>query len=282
MKKVKIYYVKVFNTDKRYGNLAGVVLDAQGLTGAQMKNIARFVGASETAFVFPSKRKDFKIRWFTPTTEVGICIHATIAALAALKRLGKISRNQVLLETKNTLLKAKLVKDKIFIQIGGYKLLRQEINIKVIKKYLDLKFQNLVRKPQIVQIFQDKELLIPVRNLAVLKQLKPNFKRYANLCKRLKITGISIFTKQTFNPNNNIHTREFAPLYGYLEDPLCGMAAGAITTYLRKVDNRKGNLRVEQGNFLKSPGVIEVLLSGKNLLIGGNYKVFKTQTKLLS
>ncbi|TFV85085.1 PhzF family phenazine biosynthesis protein [Microbacterium sp. dk485] len=61
------------------GNPAGVVLDADGLTDADMQRIAADVGFSETAFL----RADGGIRYFSPLAEVPFCGHATIATAVA-------------------------------------------------------------------------------------------------------------------------------------------------------------------------------------------------------
>lgn len=67
------------------GNAAGVLLDADDLTDAQMQLIAREVNASETAFVTGLSDADrpLRIRWFTPACEVDFCGHATLAAAHA-------------------------------------------------------------------------------------------------------------------------------------------------------------------------------------------------------
>lgn len=78
---ITVYKIKSFSENPHEGNLAGVVTNAEYLSDNEMQNIAAKVGASETAFIFPSVNADVRIRWFTPNTEVGICVHATIAAL---------------------------------------------------------------------------------------------------------------------------------------------------------------------------------------------------------
>lgn len=81
-KKYRIYQVDSFTRKKFSGNPAGVVLDADGLSEAQMQAIARELNNSETAFVLAPEADDHdvRVRFFTPTTEVPSCGHATIAA----------------------------------------------------------------------------------------------------------------------------------------------------------------------------------------------------------
>lgn len=78
--KPQIYHVDAFTSEPFRGNSAGVVLHADSLSDAQMQLIARELRHSETAFLLKSEESDVRIRYFTPTIEVPICGHATVAA----------------------------------------------------------------------------------------------------------------------------------------------------------------------------------------------------------
>ncbi|MDP1834699.1 MAG: PhzF family phenazine biosynthesis protein [Chlamydiales bacterium] len=269
-----VYRVKVFTEDSKSGNLAGVVLDTASLSDIEMQEIARQVNASETAFVFSSTNADYKVRWFTPNTEVGFCVHATLATLATLEHKNLLYKPEVLIETSHTILQAKKVNGKWFVRVEDFVLLEDQIDRNFLCDSLKVKQSSLSGVPRIVQIFSDKELIVPVQHLALLQELEPEISHYANICNQLKVTGISIFTSETFDPALSYHTREFAPLYGYLEDPLCGMAAGAIAAYLRTQGNQQP-LRIEQGVFLNSPGIIEVIPENTHFWIGGSCTILR-------
>jgi PhzF family phenazine biosynthesis protein len=86
MKEVIVHQIDSFTKEKFKGNPAGVVLNAEHLTADEMQLIARELNNSETAFVFRPEQNenfDYHVRYFTPTTEVPICGHATIGALYA-------------------------------------------------------------------------------------------------------------------------------------------------------------------------------------------------------
>ena len=68
-----------FTDDPAGGNPAGVVLDAAGMSDAEMLAVAADVGYSETAFVVPGTDGRFAVRYFSPLAEVPFCGHATIA-----------------------------------------------------------------------------------------------------------------------------------------------------------------------------------------------------------
>lgn len=93
MIRIKLFQVDAFTSEKFTGNSAGVVLDADHLSEKQMQQIARELDNSETAFVLSSDGPDHdvRVRFFTPTTEVPLCGHATIAAHYVRAYTGKLS-----------------------------------------------------------------------------------------------------------------------------------------------------------------------------------------------
>ena len=97
---VEVYVISAFSIDGMGGNKAGVVLDSRDLMPAKMMAIAKDLGYSETAFLMESNTADFKIRYFTPTEEVSLCGHATIATFSILNSLGRLSKDTYTIETK--------------------------------------------------------------------------------------------------------------------------------------------------------------------------------------
>lgn len=75
-----ITVVDAFTDAPFAGNPAGVCLLAAPTTEAWMRSVAAELNLSETAFVVPRDDGDHDLRWFTPTTEVDLCGHATLAA----------------------------------------------------------------------------------------------------------------------------------------------------------------------------------------------------------
>jgi len=92
----EIWRINSFTGQPFTGNPAGVVPDAQGLTDQQMQRIAAEVNdISETVFILPaeSPAADLRLRFFTSTTEVDLCGHATVAALFTLGWTGQVTGN---------------------------------------------------------------------------------------------------------------------------------------------------------------------------------------------
>src|SRR5579872_2675682 len=82
--------VDAFTSEPLGGNPCAIYPDAQGLSDDLMQRIAREMNLSETSYVLPSERADFRVRYFTPTSELPMAGHPTIATTHALCELGLV------------------------------------------------------------------------------------------------------------------------------------------------------------------------------------------------
>ena len=89
-RRIRIFQVDAFTTDRFTGNPAGVVLEADSLSDAEMLAIARELNNADTAFVLKpdGADHDLRVRFFTPRTEAGFVGHATVATHFVLSRDG--------------------------------------------------------------------------------------------------------------------------------------------------------------------------------------------------
>ena len=115
MRKLIVYQVDAFTTEKLKGNPAGVFINADGLGEREMQMIARELNNSETAFIFSSNDTSYDgiIRYFTPTKEVPICGHATIGAMYALAQERKLDSCVLRMKTEVGILPFEVIKEKI-------------------------------------------------------------------------------------------------------------------------------------------------------------------------
>jgi PhzF family phenazine biosynthesis protein len=88
--RIHIKQVDAFTETPLTGNPAGVVANAEGLSDQHMQTVAREMSVPETAFILPpsTPAANLRIRWFTPSTEVPLCGHATVAGFHALAEEG--------------------------------------------------------------------------------------------------------------------------------------------------------------------------------------------------
>jgi len=85
-----IFCVDAFTDEAFRGNPAAVCLLDEPLADGRMREIAAELNLSETAFVVP-RREGFDLRWFTPTVEVELCGHATLASTHVLVETGRLA-----------------------------------------------------------------------------------------------------------------------------------------------------------------------------------------------
>lgn len=241
MPELRSYRIDAFTIEPGRGNPAGVVTDAQGLDEARMQAIAHELGYSETAFVLPARDPghDLWLRFFTPTTEVPVCGHATIAAHYALAlETGRIGRRRQLTGAG--------VQQVEVIRCGDDYRVRVEQNPPVFHPPLapdiaraviealgiapaDLDFRCPL---QSVSTGHGK-LLVGLASRARLNALTPDLPRLAALAPRIGSNGVFVFTLQTEDDDDALtHGRMFAPAIGVDEDPVTGNGNGPLGAYL--------------------------------------------------
>src|SRR5437867_846256 len=104
---VPIYTVDAFTDRPFAGNPAGVCLLEAPRDAEWMQDVAREMNLSETAFLVPHEGDGFDLRWFTPTVEVSLCGHATLASAHVLWESGTLgARETARFHTQSGLLSA--------------------------------------------------------------------------------------------------------------------------------------------------------------------------------
>ncbi len=239
-RKISIKQVDAFTETPMTGNPAGVVVDANGLTDKEMQTIAREMSVPETAFVLPPSTKDadLRIRWFSPTVEVPLCGHATIASFHALAGEGmygmkKEGTYNFTLESQSGLLPVTVEKTGSAIDIWfGLNLpvfKRASIQKLDVMRILNISLDEFETR---LPIAADKYLYVPVRRLHTLFALQPNFFALSQFLANRNLSGLCVFTTETVDRTSSVHSRFFAPHLGINEDPVTGSANGPLGVYL--------------------------------------------------
>jgi len=273
VKIVKIRQVDAFTQVPFTGNPAGVVAAASGLTVKQMKLIAREMNLSETAFVFPPKTPaaDMWLRWFTPSTEVDLCGHATIAAfhvLAEEKKYGmtRTGKFKYKVETRSGILPVEVT-----ITNEQSPLISFGLPVPQFENFLydaDELGAALDTDPDNFQfsypLAKDNfQAVLPIKSRELLFNLRPDFPLIEKICKKLQISALTVFTTDTVDKESLVHTRCFVPLLGVNEDPVTGSSLGPLGIYLAEQGIVKGDTEgfrfiAEQGDCLEKPGRVTV------------------------
>lgn len=277
---MKVLTVNAFSESRNGGNPAGVVVDSPLLQEEQMKQISYVLHVSETAFVFPSKAADFDIRFFSPSVEVDLCGHATIATFFALASQRKLPLKRNGLFTQNTkagILPVSILYSNDFlvdrVMMTQKKPIYKNIHFDISSIADSLKIDVTEIDESIPkQIVSTGLFTLPVciKSLDTLKALQPDFNAIAALCQQVHVGSLHVFSFETLDPQSVYHARNFAPLYGVNEDPVTGTANGAVCSYLMKHHLvRKHHFICEQGDFIGKPGRVFVELYHDEVKVGG-------------
>ncbi|TDY45259.1 PhzF family phenazine biosynthesis protein [Alicyclobacillus sacchari] len=259
MQEIEVFQVDAFTTDPFFGNPAGVVLDADELAADMRQSIAREMNCSETVFVVHLGDHRYDFRYYTPTIEVDLCGHATIAALHLLREWSEVT-GDLQVETNVGRLRMR-------IEDTGMVWMRQAK-----PQFRDLEQED---KAQILaalgmtgdEVVQDLpftmastglwQVMVPVVSRSALLALEPHTERVATVSRKLGAACVHLYTLDPVDPQASAHTRDFAPAVGVAEDPHTGTATGALAALLvHRGVLQPGRLVFEQGWSLKRPGRI--------------------------
>lgn len=232
---MKFYIVDAFTKKIFGGNPAGVIIlpnDGNFPDEKIMMATAKELRYSETVFVKRLTENSFHFRYFTPTVEVDLCGHATIAAFHALVSSNQIKTGQLSLKTKAGNLKIIPECDNIFMEMGSPKIisvLQSGSILDMLYEVMGISYEALDMLPHIVSTGL-ADIILPVRNEKVLSSINPNMEALSKISEKFNVVGLHAFSVE--NRDDKIHCRNFAPRVGIDEEAATGTANGALTYYL--------------------------------------------------
>lgn len=298
---LKLYWVDAFTDQPFSGNPAAVIVNSDNLSDEQKQTMAREINLSETVFISKSSVADFKVQFFTPKQETALCGHGTVAAFWVLASIGKIScmsqTMTVKQETQAGILPIEVyfgeskMPEKIMMHQTLPKFFEDDVHNGEIANLLGVSVDKFeANYPLKVVSTGRPKLFIPIKSRDVLYGIKPNFDKIANYCIQTSITGFHLFSFDTHHSDSITTARHFAPSAGVNEDPVTGIAAGALGCYLvefgKSTKNALSYFQMEQGFNMNKEGIIDVEiakeeLSYKSVKVGGKASIlFNTEIKI--
>jgi PhzF family phenazine biosynthesis protein len=251
-----IYQVDAFTNKLFGGNPAAVIPLKEWLPDALMQKIALENNLSETAFFVPTD-KGFHIRWFTPTIEVALCGHATLATAYVVFNLMKYPSDIIIFDSQSGILKVrkegKLLELNFPVQ-----------NIFPVEPPTGL-VEGIGTKPK--EIYQAGEDYLLVYNSQTdIENISPDF----GVLKEVKARGV-IVTSIAKSKKLDFVCRFFAPASGIDEDPVTGSAYTKLIPYwadkLNKTEFEAEQISARKGN-------LHCTLAGDRVLIAGHGKLY--------
>ncbi|MGF1695401.1 PhzF family phenazine biosynthesis protein [Vibrio lamellibrachiae] len=287
---IKAHIVNGFVTNGQGGNPAGVVLNADDYSEADMLNIAQRIGLSETAFVSKSQTEAFKLDFFTPNRRIAHCGHATIATFSYLAESGTIKEGDSSKETVDGPRKILIKNGAAYMEQLAPRYSQEDdwkskgVTTDDVLASLNISEQSLAPSAPITLVNTGNSfIIIGVRSGEDLRNIAPNFEQIAEISEKLDLIGYYVFTVDETVTDKDATTRMFAPRFAIEEESATGMAAGPLASYLRDyLGVRKTTLLIEQGAYMQpaSTSLITVDLEvekGKiaGLMAGGYGQVMR-------
>jgi trans-2,3-dihydro-3-hydroxyanthranilate isomerase len=280
---IPIMQVDSFSALPFGGNPAVVVLEARGLAEEELPRVAAELRAPGTAFVFPPDvvGTDRRIRVFTPAREVSYSGHTTLAAAHALLETG-VASSHIVLATGAGPVEVEVERD------GRRSLVWQspplprcgpaDVDLAPLFDALGLP-RDEVAGWAAPSLTPERDLLVPVQSLAILRALSPDFAAVSACASAVGLRGVVLVSRETVDPASATHTRFFAPHVGVPEDIATGSAHAALGVWLADAGllaAGDGSSRFvgEQGDGLGRPArlLVEVVHGGRrstSVRIGG-------------
>ncbi len=258
-----IFYIVDSFTDKPFsGNPAATFILEKDISDELKQNIASEINLSETSFVL-KKDDSFRLRWFTPIKEAGLCGHATLAAAHILWEVGVLDiKEEAVFETKSGILKAR--KNNYLIEMDFPIESPVEADCP----------EELLKAIGYQPIFVGKnrmDYLAVYENEEVVRKVIPNFE----YLKKLDCRGLIISAKSSSDKYDFV-SRFFAPNSGIDEDPVTGSAHCCLAPFWSK---RLGKKELIGFQASKRGGVVYTKLKDDTVLLSGNaVTVMKSET----
>jgi PhzF family phenazine biosynthesis protein len=249
----RIVQVDAF-TDRPFGgNPAAVCVLPGPRDGGWMQDVAREMNLSETAFVH-REEDGYRLRWFTPTVEVDLCGHATLAASHVLWEEGHLPLEQpARFQTRSGLLTARRDGAWIELDFPSKPVGARPAPVELLAEALGLEVRHAG--------MSEYDCLVEVESEAAVRAVRPQIARLAEV----PVRGV-IVTARAAGGEFDFVSRFFAPNVGIDEDPVCGSAHCCLRPYwsarLGK-DDMLGHQVSARG------GVIRVRVRGPRVHLGG-------------
>ena len=248
--RLPIYQVDAFTDTLFAGNPAAVVLLSEFLDDAMLQSIALENNLAETAFLVP-QGQDFRLRWFTPTVEVPLCGHATLASAAVVLQHVRPQDKQVVFHTLSGALTVRRDGTGYVMDFPARPVTRVD-DSPVLEQALGTKVVQLWRNAFTHMAVLESEEQVRQLQVDTAAMMASGFE------------GCIVTARGT--GQFDIVSRFFAPGHGVEEDPVTGSAHCALLPYWAPILG-KNQLLAYQASA--RGGVLDCTLSGDRVFLKG-------------
>lgn len=254
-----VFQVDAFSDELFKGNPAAVVPLDHWLPDHVLQSIAAENNLSETAFYVPTGL-DFELRWFTPTTEVDLCGHATLATAHVLFHEYRLQRDVLRFHTHSGVLSVRKNQD----------CYQMSFPVDTIRKISTPPLLSKALQVDIAETWQGRsDMMAILSSASALRRLTPNM----DLLTELGGRGILVTAPGT--EGADFVSRCFFPAVGVPEDPVTGSAHTTLTPYWA---NQLGKKHLVARQLSARGGEIRCQLEDHQVILAGEAVTFLNGT----
>jgi len=240
--KLTLYQIDAFTSKLFGGNPAAVIPLDKWIDDDLMQRLGMENNLSETVFFAPAAGQDeaFDIRWFTPSVEINLCGHATLASAFVLYNILGYDKPEIVFHSKSGELRIRKEGDLFQMDFPSWKPWKVDNDSNYLKEIVGVK--------NIVDVYKNRDILIQLDSEADVRNADPNFPA-------IKKSGDKIIITAKGAGDVDFVSRFFAPSAGVDEDPVTGSAHSQLIPFwgeklgkkemrARQLSNRGGELWV--------------------------------------
>lgn len=247
MTDIPFFQVDAFAEAPFTGNPAAVMPLDRWIDDALMQSIAAENNLAETAFTVPSDgdEADYELRWFTPTVEVNLCGHATLASAHVLLGGGRLrfaTRSGILVVERNG--------DLLELDMPAARI--EPADAPELTQALGISGETFVSQQG------NGNAVILLRDETQVRAVEPDFAALAKLPYLVSVTAPG--------DQQDVASRVFAAFHGIPEDPVTGSAHTALVPFWAQ---RLGRERFTALQASRRTGVLHCRLAGERVILGG-------------
>ncbi len=257
MTPVPIYQIDAFSSRPFGGNPAALVVLDNWLADELLQAIAAENNLAETVYLVAgqSPQADYAMRWFTPTHEVELCGHATLASAWWLFQHGGFSGERVSFETHSGVLHASRQGTQVEIDLPTRSSTPDDSISQTLSAALGAGPSHIRRGANWIAVFEDE---------ATIQDMRPDLRQLAEL----HPLGVIVTAP---GQDSDIVSRYFAPSFGIDEDPVTGSAHADLAPYWCE---RLGQTQLRARQLSARGGELDLQLDGDRVRLRGDCRLF--------
>lgn len=284
--------VDVFTTRPFYGNPVAVVLGGEGLTTAEMQQVAAWTNLSETTFVLPPSAADadYRLRIFDAKCEMPFAGHPTIGSAHAIIESGfvPVTNGRLRQECPAGVLELRTEETdgrlKIWVKAPVARVTPISSSTSDLLRR-SLGSDSVEETPPLRVDVGAVWLVVNMGEAAIVAELSPDMDALARISDELELSGVTVFG-QSRDGVSALHVRSFAPAAGVPEDPVCGSGNISVAAFLihsRLMESIGSEYTARQGMQVGRDGEVYIRVGeGGGFIELGGYAVTCIEGRLHS